>query len=211
MKRIKRGHWVGIFIAISFLMLSLFIKLHATAIQEVDGQLHLWAVTHRTHSQISIARLVTWGGVSTLTLPALVLVGAFTLDVHKKVRSRLGSGLLLAAFAAAGGLVELVINFFLHRTRPPTTDWLSAASRNSFPSGHTTTATLFALFSAWALSNRIRRGWPLIMMWVGAAGFVVAVGWSRIWLGVHWPSDVLGGWLFGIAWFTLITSAIVPD
>ena len=211
MRRNKKGQWLGIFVAISFLKLALLIKLHATSIQEVDGRLHIWVVTHRTHSQISIARLVTWGGVGMLTLPTLALVGAFTLDVHKKVRSRLGSGLLLAIFAAAGGLVELVINFFLHRTRPPTTDWLSAASRNSFPSGHTTTATLFALFSAWALSNRIRRGWPLIMMWVGAAGFVVAVGWSRIWLGVHWPSDVLGGWLFGIAWFTFITSVIVRN
>ena len=211
MRQLKRVLWVGIFVAISFLVLSLFIKLHATAIQEVDGRLHLWVVTHRTHSQISIARLVTWGGVSTLTLPALVLVGAFALDVHKKVRSRLGSGLLLAIFAAAGGLVELVINFLLHRTRPPIADWLSAASRNSFPSGHATTATLFALFSAWALSNRIRRGWPLMMMRIGAVGFVLAVGWSRIWLGVHWPSDVLGGWLFAIAWFTFITSAIVRD
>ena len=211
MRRLKRVHWVGIFVAISFLILALFIKLHATSIQEVDGRLHLWVVTHRTHSQISIARLVTWGGVAMLTLPTLVLVGAFTLGVHKKVRSRVGNGLLLAVFAAAGGFVELVINFLLHRTRPPIADWLSAASRNSFPSGHATTATLFALFSAWALSNRIRRGWPLMMMRIGAVGFVLAVGWSRIWLGVHWPSDVLGGWLFAIAWFTFITSAIVRD
>jgi membrane-associated phospholipid phosphatase len=211
MRRLKRVHWFGISVAIVFLILSVFIKVHATSIQAIDLHLHHWVIKHRTHGEISIAKIITWGGVAALTLPTLVLVGAFTLGVHRRVSSRLGNGLLLAAFAALGGLVELVINFFLHRTRPPIADWLSAASRNSFPSGHATTAALFALFSAWALRKRIRQGWPQITLWVGAATYVLGVGWSRIWLGVHWPSDVLGGWLYATAWFIFTISVFVQN
>jgi membrane-associated phospholipid phosphatase len=211
MRRIKRVHWIGIFLAFWFLVLAVFIKWHSNSIQAFDGHIHLWALTHRTHLGIKIARLITWGGVAMLTLPTLVVVGAFTEGRRKSMLARLGAGLLLAVVAAVGGLLELAINSLLHRARPPIADWLSPASRNSFPSGHTTTATLFALFTAWALSKRIRAGWPQITLWAGAAVFALAVGWSRIWLGVHWPSDVLGGWLYALAWFTFTTTAIVRD
>lgn len=59
---------------------------------------------------------------------------------------------------------------------------------------------LFAASCAWAIAARVRPGWPRRAVWTAAVAYAAAAGWSRIWLGVHWPTDVIGGWLFGLAW-----------
>jgi undecaprenyl-diphosphatase len=122
---------------------------------------------------------------------------------------RVRFGLILCAIAGAGIGVETQVNHLIGRARPPLSDWAGAASGPSFPSGHTTVATLFALSCAWACAGRVRAGWPRRAIWAGAAVYAGAVGWSRVWLGVHWPTDVVAGWLFGLAWLAASTALII--
>src|SRR5690606_5201006 len=96
--------------------------------------------------------------------------------------------------------------------RAPVYDWAGAAGGPSFPSGHTTAATVFALCCVWALSPRVRRDGGrrgMRALWLGAAGYALVVGWTRVWLGVHWSSDVLGGWLYGTAWCSLAAAVLL--
>ena len=124
------------------------------------------------------------------------------------MRNRLGAGLLLSGTAALGVWLGLVINNAVGRERPPVADWWGAASGPAFPSGHTTAATVAAATAAWALLARVHSRGGRAAIWACAVTWAVLVGWSRMWLGVHWPSDVLGGWLLGASWVALVVSAV---
>ncbi|MCX4986726.1 phosphatase PAP2 family protein [Streptomyces sp. NBC_00572] len=84
------------------------------------------------------------------------------------------------------------------RDRPQWTDPVDSARFAAFPSGHAMTAMVTCGLLLWVLSLRWRdewRGWGTL---AGVALVsVLGVGWTRVYLGVHWPSDVLGGWLLG--------------
>jgi len=84
------------------------------------------------------------------------------------------------------------------RERPPL-PWLGDASGFSFPSGHTLMATVFYGFlSYWAFRNKGIAGRGF---WVAGLGCLpVLIGFSRVYLGVHYASDVLAGWAAGVAW-----------
>ena len=56
---------------------------------------------------------------------------------------------------------------------------------------------------AWAVTGRVTRPWLRTSVWAVAGMYAIAVGWSRVWLGVHWPADVLGGWLFAVTWLAV--------
>jgi len=185
---------------LAFALLTTWIAERGSALPAVDEHIHQWVISRRDQASITIARACTQGGVTRVVLPALIAVGAVTARPGRDITRRLGSGLLLSLVASAGVLVEIRINALIGRARPPIADWAGAAGGPAFPSGHTTAATLFAGACAWALVSRVRAGWPRRAIWAGAAIYAAAVGWSRVWLGVHWPADVVGGWLFGIAW-----------
>ncbi len=168
------------------------------AMPQIDEQIHRWVLAHRDGVSTAIARAVTWGGVTKVALPVLFVIG-WVAAPGRGIRRRVATALAVGLIAGAGVMVETQVNRLTGRVRPPVADWAGAAGGPSFPSGHTTVATLFALSCAWLLVQRMRTGrrrW----IWTAAVSYAVAVGWSRIWLGVHWPTDVLGAWLFGIAW-----------
>jgi membrane-associated phospholipid phosphatase len=106
------------------------------------------------------------------------------------------------AWMAVGLLLRVEISRAIARPRPSPGLRLVAAGGFAFPSGHTATATVgFGLMALllWRVSSSSRR-----KLFVALAVFaVLAVGLSRVYLGVHWPTDVLGGWIFGIGWVTL--------
>ena len=102
------------------------------------------------------------------------------------------------AFLALGGsaLLNVAAKHGFARARPSLWDSIAPESTFSFPSGHAMgSATLACVLILLAWPTRWR--WPLTIV---AIAFVIAVGLSRVYLGVHYPSDILGGWAAALAW-----------
>lgn len=104
-------------------------------------------------------------------------------------RRRVKSELVLLAGSVASILLTTLLKGQFGRVRPQIVPWLDLPTNASFPSGHSSNTMaillLFALLSG--------GGWRT---WL-AVGVAVLVGWTRVVLGVHWPSDVFAGWLLG--------------
>jgi undecaprenyl-diphosphatase len=131
-----------------------------------------------------LAKAVTHFGDPGVRPVLIILTGAFLLW-RKRVRSEL---VLLGGTAASLLLTSLLKGQF-DRVRPHVVPWLDMPTNASFPSGHSSNTMAILLLFALLAGG----GWRT---WA-AVGLALLVGLTRIVLGVHWPSDVLGGWLIG--------------
>ncbi len=115
--------------------------------------------------------------------------------------------LLSLGFAGIlAGLVKAVVN----RTQPPASLHLVSESNASFPSGHATDSTATLVAIALVIAITVCRRNQLRALVVTAAGVLsVAIGWSRLELGVHWPTDVLAGWALGSTVALTVSFAVV--
>ena len=107
---------------------------------------------------------------------------------------------VLIAITMIGRAVSELQKCWIARARPDLEPHLVVVKTSSFPSGHATSSIIFYLTMALALTVGSR--WHR----AAAAGAIVLsllVGISRVMLGVHWPSDVIGGWAFGVLWVLL--------
>lgn len=108
---------------------------------------------------------------------------------------RRGDALWLALMMAGGTALNLILKQIFAAPRPDLLPHLDIVHSYSFPSGHA--AGNMMMFGALAMLARRRGGY-----W--AAGMMIAlIGISRVWLGVHWPSDVTAGWIEGLGWLAL--------
>jgi membrane-associated phospholipid phosphatase len=122
----------------------------------------------------------------------LSLIAAVWLIYRKKVRSAL---LLLSVTLLGRGLVEMQ-KFGIARLRPDELEHLVPVKSLSFPSAHAANSMVLLLSLATIAAPRDQRWWTVPAALAGT--FLVGI--SRPLLGVHWPSDVVGGWAFGAAW-----------
>jgi undecaprenyl-diphosphatase len=134
------------------------------------------------------------GGFTVVTLVTLVGVVAFLIHGRRWHALVLAGTVILAEFSS-----DLAKTFY-GRPRPDLVPHGSYVYSASFPSGHSTlsAATYFTL-AVLIASLEPNRG-TKAMVFVLAAVMVLAIGFSRVYLGVHWPSDVLAGWSLGAAW-----------
>lgn len=104
-----------------------------------------------------------------------------------------------------GALVlPAVVKVIVDRRRP-TTHHLTHVASAGFPSGHAAQSAAILLVLAWAMTtDRHRRAAAMFL----AATTAAAVGWSRVYLGVHYPTDVVAGWLLGAAWMVFTTGEL---
>jgi membrane-associated phospholipid phosphatase len=149
---------------------------------------HPWAA--------AAARWVTeLGGMPVLL--AVTGFGAAWLLVRREWRA----AALLLAVTLTGRLLVSLMKDWTARVRPDAHGHLVPVESLAFPSGHAANATLVWLCLALLLpTNERGRG---LAIWA-AVWLALAVGLSRVMLGVHWPSDVIGGWAFGLFWTLLL-------
>ncbi|MEU6405172.1 phosphatase PAP2 family protein [Streptomyces sp. NPDC046985] len=162
-----------------------------------DGPLLSWAVGHRPQAAAALARAVTATGTGAVPYAAAAAAG---LVAARTVRRRLGAVALCVACLAVGQALRYELMELIHRPRPPRADWAAHPSGWAFPSGHSTSAALAAGLLILAVTLRAPRGAGTAALRVVIGCWGAAVGATRVYLGVHWCTDVVGGWLFAVAW-----------
>jgi undecaprenyl-diphosphatase len=144
---------------------------------------------------LAIARAFTALGEPTVLIAACALC---VLWLWYAGRGRLGITLLLIALIGRG--LSEAQKYWIARVRPEIEPHLVVVKTSSFPSGHAASSMIFYLALAIALTGHTR--WNHIAA-AGAVLLSLLIGTSRVMLGVHWPSDVIGGWAFGMLWVLL--------
>jgi undecaprenyl-diphosphatase len=142
----------------------------------------------------SMRDLTALGGFTFLTL--LTVTAVATLLFHRKRRQALVMG---ATVILAQVSTELLKGIY-DRPRPDLVPHGSIVYASSFPSGHSTLSAATYLTLATIVASLEPRRRSKVFIYVLAILIVAAVGCSRVYLGVHWPSDVLAGWTLGSLW-----------
>ncbi len=147
---------------------------------------------------IKLAQLISWTGGG---LQRYIMVAGFGLLLWRWLGRRAGLSLVIAALLSsfASDLMKAAFG----RPRPSLVPHLDQVNNLSYPSGHATNAMVVYLFVALVVPADQRTRWmaPLLIL-------AIATGLSRMMLGVHYPSDVIGGWMLGAA-FAMVAAQFV--
>jgi undecaprenyl-diphosphatase len=172
-----------------------------STVLRLDRSVATWSADHATATSTEVLRMVTrFGGTAVIT----VLAVAVLLAVVRRGNARTTAGFLTVVVLGQLVIANLV-KVLVDRARPEIST-LAGFSGPSFPSGHTVAA--FACFTAFAMVLGRRSSTRVRALLVGTAiGAAVMVGASRVLLGVHWLTDVLGGAALGAAWFAVCAVA----
>lgn len=147
--------------------------------------------------------LTALGDNNILTLVTLLAAG------YLVVTRRRGLALMVLLAISAGIAASFGLKLFFARARPDIVDHLVTVQTASFPSGHAMNAAIVYLTLGALLARAERqRGARLYLLGV-ALGLAFLIGLSRLYLGVHWPTDILAGWIFGAGWAAATSLLVV--
>jgi undecaprenyl-diphosphatase len=141
--------------------------------------------------------LTALGGPTVTWLVILSVTGYLLLETKYR------TALFMFVTTASGNVVNLVVKGAFARPRPTVVPHLRDAVSSSFPSGHSMESAIVYLTLA-AILMRIVKGAATKAYCLGLALLItLLVGISRVFLGVHYPTDVVGGWIIGLFWASL--------
>jgi membrane-associated phospholipid phosphatase len=172
-----------------------------TGLYRWDAAAADWGARNATPTSTRVLGWLTWLGGTAVVLPLALLLGA--LEWLRRRRAAVLGFLLLVVVGQ--NLISNGVKLLVQRERPPVPH-LADSSGFSFPSGHSAAAA--ATYAAVALVLGRGRPWRVkAMLAAGAAAVTVAVAASRVLLGVHWLTDVVGGVALGFGWFVVCAIA----
>ena len=141
--------------------------------------------------------LTALGGVTVLTLVTIAVTG------HLLLAGKRHAAVFLVIAVAGGLLLSTVLKNSFDRARPDLVKHLSSVYTSSFPSGHSMLSAVVYL-TLGSLLMRVAPRRRLKLFYLGVAmTLTFLVGVSRVYMGVHWPTDVLAGWTAGLVWALL--------
>ena len=206
-KRVRDARvWMGIIVllaaSVSFALIAVTVGYQHPILQR-ELQLLVWLHTERNPAFAGFL-------VALSQLHGLMGVGFFTLLLaFLLARRRKWYWVLSLGLAMAGGMaLNLVLKAIFHRNRPVWDDPLITLSSYSFPSGHTAGATLFyGILAVYVVSHVKEFSWRLACVCMAVA-MVALVAYSRMYLGVHYPSDVLAAMSASAAWLVITLGGV---
>jgi undecaprenyl-diphosphatase len=162
-----------------------------------DSHVTRWFVDRRSDALTAVMKAVTWLGSSAVIVPVALIVITVLLRRHAWYPA-----VFLALCVAGASLLSVVAKHIIDRDRPPEVIRLQHTTTSSFPSGHATQAAATYLALMFILLAVSRSSKVHTLGWTAVAVIIAAVGITRIYLGVHWTTDVIAGWLLGTTWTT---------
>jgi membrane-associated phospholipid phosphatase len=171
-----------------------------SALASIDGSILEWLHRHATPAGMVICVAISHLG-SPLAMTLLAFAGAFAL-------AALGEWIVLSGWVAAfsgAALLDRWLKVAIHRPRPAYAAALLHHPTWSFPSGHAMGSLVGYGMLAYVMVLPAGGGPRRTKIWIvaGAALLIAAIGMSRLYLGVHYLSDVLGGYAAGMLWLSL--------
>jgi undecaprenyl-diphosphatase len=165
-----------------------------------DNRVRMWVHGLASPSVTTVTRCITELGSPGLFAAFVVALLVFLIKGWNR-------GAMWLVLSMAGATVlELALKHAFHRARPVAFFGVAPHSY-SFPSGHSLFSFCFYGTLAGLINARVRSWWLRVVVWVAAALMVFAIGLSRIYLGVHYPSDVLAGYLAALMWVSALVIA----
>jgi undecaprenyl-diphosphatase len=159
------------------------------------GAVHSWSSPGLTKVMIAASR---YGGPAWLAPIGVVLSVAFLIRGWRR------GALLVIVSMAGAGLLDTLLKLTFARVRPVAFFDYPLPVSHSFPSGHAFFSASFFGGLAVLLSGRVRSQPLRGLIWLVAIGLILLIGVSRIYLGVHYPSDVLAGYAAAIIWVAAV-------
>jgi membrane-associated phospholipid phosphatase len=187
-------------LAVSGLLFSMLAVDVATGapIVSFDRAVAGWLHTHETGFATDVVSAVTQLGGATVLL-AITLIASLALVLAR----RFAHAALMGAALAGGEALNMALKAAFERPRPAFSDPIATASGFSFPSGHAMVSLTVYGALAFVILATIKSRRARVLVLATAAALVLAIGFSRLYLGVHFLSDVLAGFSVGLAWLAL--------
>lgn len=155
-----------------------------------DNSVRAWVMSHQNPVLYKIAYALTWIGSPEVMV--LLAIGAGVWFYRRKGRSKAG---VVVAAPAVGGLVSAGVKLMFGRMRPAGAALLNEQTY-SFPSGHATTSAAVTVTLCYVLAREQIISWRAAILIGGSIPLIV--GFTRLYLDVHWTTDVIGGWTVGL-------------
>lgn len=190
-KRVPNSRYVAALVALACIWLVMLLRGGGP----LDSALYQAMYVGGNPALVAIARALTALGEPTILIAA---GAAVFLWLWYAGRARLGLILFLIAMTGRG--ISELQKYWIARPRPDLDPHLVVVQTSSFPSGHANSSMIF--YTTMALALAVGTRWYRAAV-IGAVILSLLIGASRVMLGVHWPSDVIGGWSLGLLWVLL--------
>lgn len=162
-----------------------------------DNALSLWVYQGRTPFLTILMRFMSFIGSDALIFFTILIPTLLFL------KQRRWEAFLFAFMISAGAILNLILKLLTQRPRPSLSP-LAIERTYSFPSGHSMNSFIFFMTLAYFYVHYFRGGKYGVLAFTFAFIIILGIGLSRVYLGVHYPSDVLGGYLAGLLWLILV-------
>ena len=163
--------------------------------QAFDTAVLRWIGARHSPFFTTIMTEITPLGTGVVVLTIVGITAAFLWGTEHKHSAR-----LLLAATAGSILLNNVLKLYFDRPRPEVFERLTHAASSSFPSGHAMSATVVYGTVGYLLARLHKRTWARVVTLLLAVTLIVLICFTRLYLGVHYPSDVLAGIIIGLAW-----------